>query len=217
MFEFEIARDHMVESQIRTNDVTNIDLLRAFRRVKREAFTPKSKMSVAYADVHVELDDGRYMIRPRDFAKMVHAADVQPTDVVLDIACGRGYSTAILASVADTVVGLEDDAARVERATQLLMDNDAMNAAVIEGDLQKGASEHGPFDVIFVNGAVADVPNAWIEQLNDGGRLVAVIDDGHVGRACVFTKAGEACGERVVFDAQIPELEAFKPAPEFVF
>lgn len=217
MFDFKAARSAMVESQIRTSDVTDPNVLRAFRRTPREKFVPKAQQALAYGDAHVDLGEGRVMIRPRDFAKMVIAADIRPTDIVLDIACGRGYSTAILAQLAETVVGLEDDESRVERATNELINIDITNAAVVQGDLKSGASEHGPFNVIFVNGAVSEVPKTWFDQLTNNGRLVTVIKDGPVGRGTVFTKAGDVIGDRVAFDAHVPLLPGFNREPAFVF
>ena len=105
-FDFSAARETMVESQIRTADVTELDLLMAFRRTARERFVPQSQMALAYADAQIDYGDGRTLLRPRDFAKLVQAADIKRTDVVLDLGCLRGYSTAILAQTCDTVVGL---------------------------------------------------------------------------------------------------------------
>ncbi|MDB2437160.1 protein-L-isoaspartate O-methyltransferase [Hellea sp.] len=217
MFDYSAARDHMVESQIRTSDVTDLEVLGAFRGIAREKFVPKSQQALAYGDAHVDLGDGRTMIRPRDFAKMVQAADIAPTDVVLDIACGRGYSTAILAHLGETVVGLEDNDEAVERATAQLVEADITNAAVVKGDLKAGAAEHGPFNVIFVNGAISDVPKTWLDQLANNGRLVCLVQNGPMGRVCVYTKAGDTVGERIVFDAGAPLLPGFSAAPEFVF
>ncbi|WP_026941903.1 protein-L-isoaspartate O-methyltransferase family protein [Hellea balneolensis] len=217
MFDFSSARDHMVESQIRTSDVTDLELLGAFRRVSREKFIPKSQQALAYGDAHIDLGDGRTMIRPRDFAKMIQAAEIMPTDVVLDIACGRGYSTAILSYLCETVVGLEENDEAVERATNLLIDADITNAAVVKGDLKSGASEHGPFNVIFVNGAICDIPKTWLDQLANNGRLVCLVQNGPIGRVCVYTKAGNTVGERIIFDASAPVLTGFAAEPEFVF
>ena len=217
MFNFSSARDHMVESQIRTSDVTDLSVLKAFRSVKREDFVPKSQQALAYGDAHVQLDAGRVMMRPRDFAKMVQAADIGPTDVVLDIACGRGYSSAVLAHLGETVVGLEETDEAVAKATEKLVAADVTNAAVVKGGLKSGASEHGPFNVIFVNGAVSAVPKTWLDQLANDGRLVCLVQNGPMGRVCVYTKAGDAIGERVIFDASAPTLPGFTAAPEFVF
>jgi len=209
MFDFSAARNHMVESQIRTSDVTDLNVLGAFRAVSREDFVPKAQRALAYGDAHVDLGDGRIMIRPRDFAKMVQAADIAPTDVVLDIACGRGYSTAVLAHLGETIVGLEETDEAVESATAHLVDADVTNAAVVKGGLKAG--------VIFVNGAVAVVPKTWFDQLANDGRLVCLVQNGPVGRVCVYTKAGNSVGERVAFDASAPVLPGFAAAAEFVF
>jgi len=217
MFDYSAARDHMVESQIRTSDVTDLEVLGAFRSVSREKFVPKAQRALAYGDAHVALSDGRTMIRPRDFAKMVQAADIAPSDVVLDIACGRGYSTAILAHLGETVVGLEDNDEAVERATEQLVEADIANAAVVKGDLKVGAAEHGPFNVIFINGAVSQVPKTWCDQLANNGRLVCLVQNGPIGQVCVYTKSGDTIGERIVFDASAPQLPGFTAAPEFVF
>ena len=217
MFDYAKARDHMVESQIRTNDVTDVPLLRAFRSLPREAFVPQAQAALAYGDTHIELDENRLMLRPRDFAKMVQAAEVTKADNVLDIACARGYSTAVLAQLADMVVGVETSEAAVTRATELLVGANVLNAAVVEGTLKSGAREHGPFNVIFVNGAVPSVPKSWFDQLANDGRLVAIIQNGPVGRATLFRKSGDVIGERVIFDSSVPYLHGFAPEPAFIF
>lgn len=217
MTDYSSARDAMVESQIRTSDVTDLNVLSAFRRTAREAFIPTSRKALAYADCHVETDEGRVMLSPRDLSKMVQAADIDPQDVILDVACGRGYSTAILAQLADTVIGLETDEAAVNRATELLVEADISNAAIVQGDLKSGAAEHGPFNVIFVGAALPALHENWVTQLADGGRLVCIIQNGPVGRVTVFTKSGNAVGEMVAFDASAPYLPGFEPESEFVF
>jgi len=217
MIDYAGARQHMINSQIRTNDVTDPAILTSFRAVPRENFVPAGQRALAYSDVHIETDKGRYLIRPRDFSKILDAAEILPSDIVLDIACGRGYSTAVLAGLCDTVVGLDDDEDRVNHASDLLMKSDVTNAAIVKGDLKSGAREHGPFNVIVISGSVSEVPKTWLDQLANGGRLVAVIQNGPMGRVTVFTRSGDAIGERVVFDASVPTLVGFTPTPEFVF
>ncbi|WP_409431923.1 protein-L-isoaspartate O-methyltransferase family protein [Litorimonas sp. RW-G-Af-16] len=217
MFDFSNARDHMVESQIRTSDVTDVPVLAAFRRVKREAFVPNAKVALAYGDSHITLDDGRVMLRPRDLAKMVQAAEIEPTDIVLDLACARGYSTAILSHLADTVVGVETSEEAVARATELLVESNVVNAAVVQGHLKSGAAEHGPFNVIIFNGAVHEVPKAWVDQLANDGRLVTIVQKGPIGHATLFQKSGDVLGERILFDTSAPYLPGFAPEPAFTF
>jgi len=209
MFDFAVSRQHMVDGQIRTNDVTDLRIIRAFKSVPRESFIPKAKQAIAYSDVHINVD-GRTVMRPRDFGKMLQALDIKPTDVALDIGCARGYSTAVLAQLCETVVSLEVTDEMVERATSELVKADIMNAAVVKGDLKAGAREHGPFDIIFVNGAVSEVPQSWYDQLAMGGRLAVVLLDGPVGHAVIFSRGKEAIGKTVICDANIPLMDGFQ-------
>lgn len=216
MFDFHSARNHMIDCQIRTSDVTDHSVIKAFKAVSREAFVPKAQQALAYADAHIDLGEGRVMIRPRDFAKMIQVAEIMPADVILDIACGRGYSSAILAQLGETVVSLETSDEAVEAASNRLIEADVSNAAVVKGDLKLGAPEHGPFNVIFVNGAVSDVPKNWIDQLANNGRLVCVVQKGTIGHASVFTRSGDVIGDRIVFDTSLPTLPGFERQAEFV-
>jgi protein-L-isoaspartate(D-aspartate) O-methyltransferase len=151
-------------------------------------------------------------------AKLIHAADIRSSDVVLDIACGRGYSCALIARLAETVVGLEEDGSGfAAKATERLAEIGADNAVVVEGDLKAGAPKQGPFNVIIVGGAVAQPPKAWFDQLAEGGRLAVIEREGPVGRARIYTKARGAVGERSAFDADATLLPGFEPEPGFVF
>ena len=217
MFDFKAARHHMVESQIRTSDVTDLKVIKAFRNFSRENFVPKIHRALAYGDAHIDLGSGRVMIRPRDFAKMVQAAKIVASDIVLDIACGRGYSTAILAQLSDTVVGLESNEADVVRATDVLTDAEVTNAAVVQGKLTDGAAKHGPFDVIFVNGAIPEVPEIWTNQLAENGRLVCLIQSGPIGQVRVYKKINNIIGETIVFDASAPTIPGFEKKEVFDF
>ncbi len=216
MFDFASAREAMLDSQVRTNDVTDKAIQAALKFVPRENFVPKAKMALAYSDVHIDLGDGRFMLRPRDFSKMLEAADIADTDVVLDIGCGRGYSAAVLSRLAETVIALEQTETAVQRATSLLDQVGASNVAVLQADFRAGAPEHGPYDVIFVGGAVADVPATWLDQLANHGRLVVGVNDGPIARITVFLKSNDSIGNRIVFDANIPVLSGFEHERTFV-
>jgi protein-L-isoaspartate(D-aspartate) O-methyltransferase len=215
--EFDQARKQMVDCQIRPSDVTDRRLLGAFQSIPRHAFTPRSKLASAYGDCEVATNEVRTMSRPRDIAKLIHAADIQPHELVLDIAPGRGFSTAILAQMAETVVGLEDDEDSITRAGKLLTEVGADNAVVIQGDLGAGVAKQGPFDVIFVNGSVEELPQAWFDQLADGGRLAVIRAEGPIGKATIYTKSAAGMGERVVFDANATPLPGFAREAGFAF
>jgi protein-L-isoaspartate(D-aspartate) O-methyltransferase len=217
MTEFETARRAMVASQIRTADVTSRELQDALLAIPRERFIPRSRQAKAYAETEAEISENRVMPRPRDFAKLAQAAGIAKGDIVLDIACGRGWSTAVLARLAETVVGLESEDRLVQRATERLAEIGADNAVVVKGELRTGAAGQGPFDVIFVNGAVDAVPQAWLDQLAENGRLAVFVRQGPVTRAMIYTRAGGASGGRTVFDANVSLLPGFETEPGFVF
>lgn len=210
MRELAEARRQMVACQIRPADVTDRRLQDAMLDVPRERFLPRSLAGSAYADMEVDLGEGRRFMRPRDFAKLVQAAGVKPGDLVLDLACGRGYSTAVLSRLCETVIGLESNAAFASKAEGALSDVGADNAVIVTGDIHKGAPDQGPFDVILVNGAVDEVPDAWLSQLADGGRMAVIVRERGVGRARVFTRRGDVVGSHAVFDSMTSVLPGFE-------
>jgi protein-L-isoaspartate(D-aspartate) O-methyltransferase len=213
--DFQAARAAMIDSQVRPNDVTDRRLIAAMASMPREAFAPATKAAVAYADVAVETGPGRWMMAPRDFAKLANSAAVKDTDRVLDIAPGTGYSTAILSKLAANVVALETEEAMAKTLGETLAKAGAANVETIFGPLKAGAPSRGPFDVIFVNGAVEEVPKAWPDQLAEGGRLAVVVSEGLVRRARIYTRSGGKTAWRTPFESAAPSLPGFERAVEF--
>ena len=211
----ESARFNMVETQIRPSHVTDDRLLAAMMAVPREKFVPGAARALAYADVPVAMAPGRYLLDPRSFAKLVQLAGIQAHDRVLDVGGGTGYSAAVLARLAGEVVALEQDADLVRAASQLLA-NVVGKVEVVQGGLVEGVKDRAPFDVIFINGAIEQVPDALLGQLAEGGRLVAVLKDGQ-SRAWLYLKENGQVGRRPDFDADVPVLAGFKKAMGFVF
>src|SRR3977135_1981513 len=172
-------RINMVESQVRPSDITDRRIIRAMLEVPREKFVPASLQALAYMDEAVPAVEpgagrpGRFLLAPRTFAKLVQLAEIGPETVVLDAGGAKGCSTAVLARLAKAVVAVEVDAALAARATQTLRQLGVNNALVIEGALEKGAPSHAPFGAILLNGAVPRIPQELLDQLEDGGRLVA--------------------------------------------
>ncbi|MFC4724219.1 protein-L-isoaspartate O-methyltransferase [Glycocaulis abyssi] len=215
MSELAEARRQMVASQVRPADVTDRRLQDAMLAIPRERFLPRSMAGSAYADMEIDLGEGRRFMRPRDFAKLVQAAGVKAGDLVLDLACGRGYSTAILSRLCETVIGIESSESFASKAEGALSDVGADNAVIVTGDVKKGAPEQGPFDVILVNGAVEIVPDAWLSQLAENGRLAVIVRENGVGRAKIYTRKDGVVGSRAVFDSMTSVLPGFEREPEF--
>ena len=216
MSDYLIQRLNMVESQVRTNDVTDTRIQEAMKEVPRERFVPPARRALAYADRPVEVVPGRYLLDPLTFSKRTQLAGIEPSDSILDVACASGYSTAVLARLGASVTGLEEDAELVRIASDTLRTL-GTNAQVVQGRLSDGHAAGAPYDVIFVNGAVEAQSEALLEQLADGGRLVVVIQKGPQGRATLFLKEHGRVGSRADFDTTVPALPGFRAARGFVF
>jgi protein-L-isoaspartate(D-aspartate) O-methyltransferase len=212
------ARLNMIENQLRPNRIEDPRLIDAMREVPRERFVPKALRGVAYADEDLPLPDGRHLIEPLALARLIQAARIRPQDVVLVLGCTTGYVGAVLARLAATVILVAPDEASGRQLESLLEELGADNMVVVlNPSPATGHPEQAPFDVILLAGSVEQVPQALLAQIGEGGRLVAVIDDGRIGKGTVFTRLHGVVGSRVMFDAQIPPLPGLQKAIEFVF
>jgi protein-L-isoaspartate(D-aspartate) O-methyltransferase len=212
------ARLNMVENQLRPHQIDDPRLLAAMREVPREHFLPKSLRPVAYADEDLLLPTGGHLIEPLALARMIQAAQIRPREVVLLLGCTTGYAGAILARLAATVILVRPDQPAAQQVETLLEDLGVDNVVVSVGaDPIAGQPSQAPFDVIVLVGAVDGVPPALGEQIGEGGRLVAVIDDGRVGKLTVFTRLHGVIGRQVLFDARIPRLAGLERRAEFAF
>jgi protein-L-isoaspartate(D-aspartate) O-methyltransferase len=212
-----IARQNMVDSQIRPNDVTDPALVAAFLAVPREAFVARERAGIAYSETEIETSPGRALWLARDFAKLIAALRPRSEQVALLIAAGAGYECAVLQGVMQSVVGLDEDEALVNATSDRLASLGFDRVAVVQGSLAEGLPDEGPFDVILVNGMVETVPEAWTRQLAEGGRLGVVVQEGRVGRARVYTRSGDAVAARTVFEASPPRLAGFGQPVRFTF
>ncbi|MGH7017608.1 MAG: protein-L-isoaspartate O-methyltransferase family protein [Caulobacteraceae bacterium] len=185
---FQAAREAMVESQVRTQDVTNLTIQDAMRRVPREAFVPEEQRFRAYADAEIPWARGRWMLRPRDIGKLLQALAPRPRERALAISAP--YGAAVLREI-----GL----------------------AVQECDAAELGGVLGIFEVILCEGAVAKTPKAWLEALAEGGRLGVIERDGPVGRARLYLRVGRKIASRTLFDATPPILAGFEAPRVFQF
>ena len=206
----------MVDTQVRPSDVTKFPIIDAMLTVPREVFVPAAQREAAYVGENLPLGGGRVMLDPRTLAKLLDALDIQPTEVVLDIGCGLGYSTAVLAHLAEFVVALEDDEARATEAQAILSEQGIDNAAVMTGILSDGAAKSGPYDVIVIEGAVEQVPVALLDQLKDGGRIGAIYAEAALGVVRIGHKTDGRMNWRFAFNAGAPVMAGFQKQAAFV-
>jgi protein-L-isoaspartate(D-aspartate) O-methyltransferase len=217
MFDTAAARRMMVDGQVRTADVTNLDLIGAMLDVPRELFVPKALADRAYLDSDIMLGPGRALLKPMVLAKLIQAGQVGPNDHVLDAACGTGYSSAILARLAGSVVALEEDPALASAAKQALAAGGAANVTVVTGSLTTGWPAAGPYDFILLNGASEITPDSYAGQLKPQGRLACIYSPGPAAKAMIYRPIEGRLIGRPIFDAAAPVLPGFVAPKTFVF
>jgi len=218
MTDFAAARFFMVEGQIRPNKVTDHRLVDVLSETPREDYVPDNARGVAYVDDDLPLGNGRYLLEPMVFARMLQFVSVQEADRVLDVGCAGGYSTAVLARLAASVVGVDSDADLTARATATLAAKGIVNATIVTGPMAEGYAQSAPYDVIVIEGTVPEVPAALASQLAEDGRLVAIVrDERGVGEVRLFQRAGGVLSSRILFEAQPHALPGFEKKAAFVF
>ncbi len=220
MIDFEDARIKMVDCQIRPNDVTNYDILEAFLEVPREEFVTQGHRALAYIDEDLLLVDGdspRYLMEAMTLSKLIQLADIGKDDIVLDIGCATGYSTALLSKLCSSVVAVESEPSLAELATQKLIALNYDNAVVVNGPLEQGYASEGPYDAIVVGGAVEHLPDQLKDQLKEAGRLVVVEGTGNAGVARIYVKESGVVSGRTVFNSAVMPLPGFQKESGFVF
>ncbi len=219
--DFESARQSMIDCQLATNNVISEKILEAVAKIPRESFLPENKKQVAYLDEDILIGEGRYLLEPMIFAKLLQAAEPKQSDVVLDVGGGSGYGSAVMSSLVQTVIMLEPVEILRQYALKIWHSLDILNIAEIKCEGLKTPTENGPYDIIFINGAVQKVPEFLMEQLKvDTGRLVCVIrkDLKSNGLATLIKRTSQGnISQTPLFDANIPYISELAPRDHFTF
>ena len=217
--DFAEARRHMVDGQLRPNRVEDPRIVAALRDLPRERFAPSALAARAYADADLPLPGGRAMLKPLVLARLVQLAGLKRGERALVVAAGTGFGAALMAAVGGIVSAVENDPALLAIARAALPAAvPADSVTLVEADPAQGHAAGAPYDVIMIEGGVAEVPRAIEEQLAEGGRLVAIgLAGGPPGRALLVRRAGGAFSVTQDFDAHAPALPAFAAAPAFAF
>ena len=218
MTDYATQRRNMVDGQIKPNRVVSHKLLEALDEVPRELFVPSSSRGYAYVDTDLRLSDTRAMLKPMVLARLLQEAHVRPTDIALVVDGGTGYSAAVLAHLAETVILVESDGELAHTATSVLAQLQVDNVVVLNKPARQGHKEQAPYDVIVIDGLVDEVPAEILDQLAEDGRLLAIVaGDGPVGEARLYIRIGGVIGSRPLFEASGQRLPEFAVAPSFTF
>ena len=215
MPDFATRRTMMVDTQVRPSDVTKLPIIEAMLAIPRERFVPGALSEAAYVGENIALGSGRVLLDPRTLSKMLDALDIRQDELVLDVAAGTGYSSAVIAHLAQAVVALEADSSLADDAEAALEAIGATNVVVERGEAAAGAAAHGPYDAIVVQGGVEEFPAALVDQLKDGGRVAAIFMEGALGSVRVGVKHGGVIRWRDSFNAAAPVLDGFAAARSF--
>ncbi|MDF1728294.1 MAG: protein-L-isoaspartate O-methyltransferase [Sulfitobacter sp.] len=215
MTDFAMRRTMMVDTQVRPSDVTKFPIIEAMLSVPREEFVPAAQREAAYMGENLDLGGNRVLLEPRTLAKMLDALAIGRNELVLDVGCAMGYSAAVIAHISEAVVALEEDEAMAQEAQEALAAAGVDNAVVQVGPLAEGAAEHGPYDVIILQGGAMEVPLALLDQLKEGGRIAVLFMDGALGEVRLGYKRAGQISWRMMFNAGAPVLKGFDRAPVF--
>jgi protein-L-isoaspartate(D-aspartate) O-methyltransferase len=209
MIDFAMRRTMMVDTQVRPSDVTKFPIIDAMLSVAREDFVPTAQREAAYMGENLPLGGARVVLEPRTLAKMLDAVDINNDELVLDIGSGFGYSAAIIAHMAEAVVAVEEDEAMSAEAQDALSAAGIDNVILHNGPLAAGAAQHGPYDVILVQGGVETIPATLIEQVKEGGRVACLFMNGALGDVRIGHKLDGKMNWRSSFNAGAPVLDGF--------
>jgi len=215
MTDFAARRMMMVDTQVRPADVTKFPIIDAMLSVPREQFVPRDQVEAAYVSENIRIAPHRVVLEPRTLGKLLDAINVKNSDLVLDIGIGYGYSSAVIASMAEAVIAVEEDASLATEAQTLLSEHGADNVLVHTGPLTDGAAQHGPYDAIIVQGSVEELPQVLIDQLKEGGRIGCVFMEGALGVVRIGYKIDGKMSWRYAFNASAPVLPGFEKETTF--
>ena len=209
MTDFAMRRTMMVDTQVRPSDVTKFPIIDAMLSVAREDFVPAAQRETAYMGGNLPLGGARVLLEPRTLAKMLNALDIGNDELVLDIGPGFGYSSAVIAHMAEAVVAVEADEEMSTEAQDALSNAGIDNVILHAGPLADGAAQHGPYDVILIQGGVEALPTVLVDQLKDGGRIACLFMTGALGEVRIGHKLDGKMNWRMSFNAGAPVLDGF--------
>ena len=217
--DFKIARKNMVENQIRANKVTSLNVINAFLDVPREKFVPDALQEISYVDEDIQLSRNRFMMKPMILARLFQSLHLKGNENILHVGSNSGYGSAILSRMCSSVISLESDKKLFETSIHTFSNMGFDNVVPLHGSMENGVEKEAPFDIIFIEGSIETEPKSLFGQLNENGKLIAIIRPANIkiGKAKLFFKISNEIGLENLFDAQVSKLSIFKSKTKFSF
>ena len=217
--DFKIARKNMVENQIRANKVTSLNVINAFLDVPREKFVPDALQEISYVDEDIQLSRNRFMMKPMILARLFQSLNLKGNENILHVGSNSGYGSAILSRMCSSVISLESDKKLFETSIHTFSNMGFDNVVPLHGSMENGVEKEAPFDIIFIEGSIETEPKSLFSQLNEHGKLIAIIRPANIkiGKAKIFFKISNEIGLENLFDAQVSKLSIFKSKTKFSF
>ena len=217
--DFKIARKNMVENQIRANKVTSLNVVNAFLDVPREKFVPDALQEISYVDEDIQLSRNRFMMKPMILARLFQSLNLKGNENILHVGSNSGYGSAILSRMCSSVISLESDKKLFETSIHTFSNMGFDNVVPLHGSMENGVEKEAPFDIIFIEGSIETEPKSLFGQLNENGKLIAIIRPANIkiGKAKLFFKISNEIGLENLFDAQVSKLSIFKSKTKFSF
>ena len=217
--DFKIARKNMVENQIRANKVTSLNVINAFLDVPREKFVPDALQEISYVDEDIQLSRNRFMMKPMILARLFQSLNLKGNENILHVGSNTGYGSAILSRMCSSVISLESDKKLFETSIHTFSNMGFDNVVPLHGSMENGVEKEAPFDIIFIEGSIETEPKSLFGQLNENGKLIAIIRPANIkiGKAKLFFKISNEIGLENLFDAQVSKLSIFKSKTKFSF
>ena len=214
----EIARFNMIEQQIRPAEVLDPRVLEVIAATPREDFVPEHYRELAFSDINVQLPHGQQMMKPIMEARLLQALNIQPNDNILEIGTGTGYFTALLAKLGKKVYSVDIENDFISEAEQKLYTHRISNTVLFQGDASQGWGQGGPFDVIVLTGSMPTLPEYFQQQLNVGGRMVAIVGQSPVMQVQLITRINNnEWATETLFETDFPALRNAEQPQAFVF
>ena len=217
--DFKIARKNMVENQIRANKVTSLNIINAFLDVPREKFVPDALQEISYVDEDIQLSRNRFMMKPMILARLFQSLNLKGNENILHVGSNSGYGSAILSRMCSSVISLESDKKLFETSIHTFSNMGFDNVVPLHGSMENGVEKEAPFDIIFIEGSIETEPKSLFGQLNENGKLIAIIRPANIkiGKAKLFFKISNEIGLENLFDAQVSKLSIFRSKAKFSF